>query len=626
MDEHTAETHQFKAEISQLLQILVHSLYKERDIFLRELISNASDALTRMRFELLTNRDVVDPETELTIQVKLGEEDGRKQIIVQDNGVGMNRDELVYNLGTIAQSGAREFLQKLKDDTSQASDIIGQFGVGFYSAFMVADQVQVISRSYRPEDQAVTWISSGDEEFQIEIGEKENRGTEIYLRLREDAEDFANEAKLRQIVKKYSDFVNYPVLVGGEKANQQLPLWRKNPSEVVDAEYDQFYQQNTMDFSSPLIKYHISSDSPLHIRSILFVPSSRERSALNLRQQPGLKLYSHNVLIQDYCTDLLPVWLEFVDGIVESEDIPLNVSRESIQNNPIIRRLGKAIQSRTIKEIRKLGEIEDMYGSFWSEYGRHIKEGLATDPESAADLIPLLRFRSSQSRQRLMSLNEYVSEMGEEQEEIYYILGNDWESVALSPHLDPLSQKGIKVLFLLDPIDVFIAPIIEEHQEYKFVNIADATFKLPGFIQAGEEPDNDQDKEDPNYNRLIGRIVTTLGDKILEVRSSKLLRSSPVRLVSPEGDPTQDVQRLLLQMDKNYQIPKKIFEVNRSHPLIIHLKDLINQQPDDELIDLSILQLYENALILEGLQPNPASSIPQVTELLNIAMRRSLKK
>lgn len=620
-------TYTFKAEISQLLDILIHSLYKERDIFLRELISNASDALTRIKFEMLTNQDVLDPESELGIWISVvnGDDEGEKEIIIKDHGIGMDREELIYNLGTIAQSGAREFLSKIAQNDSDVSDVIGQFGVGFYSVFMVAKEVKVISHSYMPDSEAVAWISSGGQEFTIEPATLPERGTEIHIKLRDDAQEFADDWALKRIVKKYSDYVNYPIYVGDELANQQLPLWRKAPSDVTEEEYNQFYQQMTMDFDEPLEVIHFMSDAPLNIRALLFIPAKREKSMLNLRNDPGLMLYSHSVMIQEYSQDLLPQWLNFVDGVVDSEDLPLNVSRESIQNTRIIRQLAKTIYSRLLKALRKKGETDsETYAEFWHQYGRVLKEGLIADPSAKDDLLPLFRFHTSRSGDDLRSLQEYTDKMAENQEQIYYVLGDSLESIAYSPHLDPFKDRGLEVLYLADPLDSFLTPVLTEFDDHKLINIDDPELALPEIEKPEVEPDEKVTVDDASFNRFVGRCVTTLGDRVTEVRQSKILRNSPVRLVSPDSDPNRDMQRIRRFMDEEYETPPRILELNRSHALISRLSHLVTQNPSDPVIDPSIEQLYESALILEGLHPNPITMLPRIQSLIELAVDRSL--
>lgn len=623
------EEKHFKTEITQLLDILIHSLYKERDIFLRELISNASDALTRVRFEMLTNKSVRDAETELAIHIAVDEDGDKKRIVVRDSGIGMNRDELAQNLGTIAQSGAKEFLQHIADDDSDAADIIGQFGVGFYSVFMVAEEVRVVSLGFRPEDEPVAWTSRGGDRYWIEDAEKERRGTSVQITLKSDASDFANLYLLRQTIKKYSDYVSYPIYVGEEVANQQAPLWRKTVSEVSDDERRQFYQQMTMDFEEPLATIHLASDAPLHVRSLLFIPRSAEGSPLNLRQEPGLRLYAHNVLIQEYCTDLLPRWLEFVDGVVESEDLPLNVSRETIQNAPIMRQLARTLRRRVVKELLAVADSEpDKYALLWESYNRYFKEGLATDVEARDEVLPLLRFHSTADSKELTSLDGYVSRMPEDQKEIYYLLGNDLQTVTLSPHLDPFKERDYEVLLLVDPIDPFVTPLLAEYKEWRLRNVDEASIELPPLEEDEAEASEEASEEtlsEADFNRLVGRFVTTLGDRILEVRQSRVLRSSAIRLVAPEDASGSDMERLQRYLDKDYKVPKRIVEINRGNKLIADLAILVSQSPQDELVDLTINQLYENALVMEGLHPNPTAMLPNIQHLLEVTTARAAR-
>jgi molecular chaperone HtpG len=620
-------SYEFKAEINQLLDILIHSLYKERDIFLRELVSNASDALTRVQFEMLTNQNVLDPEAELAIKITVttDSENGKKIIVIKDSGIGMDESELIYNLGTIAQSGAREFLAEVINEETDAIDVIGQFGVGFYSVFMVAEEVRVISRCYRKDSAAASWISDGGQLFQVETAEKYDRGTEIHITLRDDAAEFADEWALKQIVKKYSDFVSYPIYVGEEQANQQLPLWRKAASDVAAEEYNQFYQQMTMDFQEPLMVIPFASDAPLHLRAILYIPSSKDKSVLNLRKESGIMLYSHNVMIQEYSQDLLPNWLGFVVGVVDSEDLPLNVSRESIQNTRVIRQLAKSIRKRILRELHRRGDKdEELFGKFWRQYGRALKEGLATDPTAKEDLLPLFRFHSSKSGSDLITLKKYVENMPEDQDDIYYVLGDDLDTVAFSPHLDPFKERDIEVLYLADPMDSFIAPLLTEFDGNKLINVDDPDLELVEIGNEEEEPVGAAGTSDADYNRFVGRCVTTLGNRITEVRQSKVLRDSAVRLVSPTDGPDREMQRLRRYMDEEYEIPPRIFEVNREHPLIVDLSQMVATHPGDRIIDLSIEQLYESALIVEGLHPNPATMLPRIQQLMEFAVDRSL--
>ena len=617
-------TYSFKTEVKQVLQILVHSLYKDRDIFVRELVSNASDALTRFHFESLTNRDVLDPDAELAIHIDVEEtEEGElKKIVIKDSGLGMTEEELIRNLGTIAQSGAREFLAKMGESDFDPSDVIGQFGVGFYSVFMISDDVRVVSRSYLPDAQAAAWISDGSESFRIEPAEKSDRGTEIHITLKKDAEEFANDWKLKQIVKKHSDFVRYPVYVGGEQANQQQSLWRKSSSEVEEEEYKNFYRQMTMDFEEPLATIHFTTDAPVHLRSLLFIPAKREPGILAMRKEPGVMLYSHNVLIQEYCTDLLPSWLSFVDGVVDSEDLPLNVSRETVQNNRLMTQLGKMLRKRVLRELKQMAEKEsEKYAMFWQENGRSLKEGLATDPTAKDDVQPFFRYYSSKSDNNLTSLDEYIERMPETQEEIYFVLGDNKTTVTNSPHLDPFKAQDLEVLYWIDPLDVLIAPGMMEYKDKKFRNIDDAGLELP--VDAEEETGEDTVPaiEEAEFNKLVGYCVTTLGDKVVEVRESKVLKNSPVRLVYPGDAQNREMQRLYRMMEQDFEVPKLIFEVNRSHPLIVNLAHLVKEGANSELVTLSVEQLYDSALVQEGLHPNPTAMLPRIEQLMLLAAK-----
>lgn len=614
------EAYQFKAEIKQLLQILVHSLYKDRDIFLRELISNASDALARMQFELLTNQDVHDAEAELAIWLESAEDGDAKTLIVKDSGIGMTHDEIVRNLGTIAQSGAREFLATLRDGTATPTDVIGQFGVGFYSVFMVADEVRVVSRSYQPDAEAVAWISDGGEDFRVESAEKADRGTEIHIKLKSDASEFAQSFKLREIVKKHSDFVSFPIYIDDneKQVNQQQSLWRKPSQDIEQEDYNNFYQQMTLDFEPPLATVHFSSDVPVNVRAMLFIPAKRERNMFSLRKEPGLKLYSNNVLIQEYNTDLLPEWLNFVDGVVDSEDLPLNVSRETVHNNRLMAHLGKTIRKRVLRELGRLAENEpEKYDQFLDQYQFILKQGIAMEPQSKDEIVPLLRFQSSKSDGERIALDTYVERMGDEQEAIYYVLGDDIRSVTHSPHLDPFKARELEVLYFVDPIDPFMVTALLEYKDKKLQDVADAGLELPELDSAETEPE--PELEEKERNLLVGRFVTTLGDRVTEVRETKVLRDSPLRIVPAEDGMSSGMQRIYRYTDQNYEIPKMIVELNVRHPILVNLGHMIGAEESAEVIDLTIDQLYDSALVQEGLHPNPTAMLPRIQRLMELA-------
>jgi molecular chaperone HtpG len=615
------ESLEFKAEVQQLLHILSHSLYTEREIFLRELISNASDALNRMQFEMLTNADVLDPELELAVHVDFDEE--AKTLTVSDTGIGMTRAELIENLGTIAHSGAMAFLKKLEAE-QRIGDIIGQFGVGFYSVFMVADKVSVTSRSYLPDEPAWTWVSHGDNTYTLNPAEKTERGTTIEIELKEDAVEFASAWRLEQIVKKHSDYVSFPIYVKDKIANQQTALWRKPANEVTDDEYNDFYRQLTLDFEKPLLHLHIITDAPVDIRSVLYVPRHRDRGMFRLRPDHGLKLYSRKVLIQENNKEMLPEYLRFVEGVVDSADIPLNVARESVQSTRTMGHIKKALRGRVLKALRELGEENpEDYKTFWEAFGPFIKEGVAMDFGGRDDVLPLLRFPTSKSDGALIALGEYAARMFEGQTDIYYILGDDLNSVARSPHLDAFKARNLEVLYLVDPLDAFMVQNLREYEGKSLKNVDDPDLQLPEAAEEKSTGDTKAELPAEVFGKLIMRFKNVLGERVADVRESKLLKDSPCRLVSPDSGPEREMQRVRRLIEQDYEVPVKILEINRGHPLIQNLAHLIETQFADPLIDLTVEQLFENLLLLEGLHPNPAQMAPRIQELLERAVAAS---
>ncbi|MGC9395025.1 MAG: molecular chaperone HtpG [Anaerolineae bacterium] len=615
------ESLEFKAEVQQLLHILSHSLYTEREIFLRELISNASDALNRVQFEMLTNADVLDPEIELAVHVDFDEE--AKTLTVSDTGIGMTRAELIENLGTIAHSGAMAFLKKLEAE-QRIGDIIGQFGVGFYSVFMVADKVSVTSRSYMPDEQAWTWVSRGDNTYTLSPAEKAERGTTIEIELKEDATEFASAWRLEQIVKKHSDYVSFPIYVKDKIANQQTALWRKPASEVTDDEYDDFYRQLTLDFEKPLLHLHIIADAPVDIRSVLFIPRHRDRGMLRLSPDHGLKLYSRKVLIQENNKAMLPEYLRFVEGVVDSADIPLNVARESVQSTRTMGHIKKALRGRVLKALRELGEENpEDYKVFWEAFGPFIKEGVAMDFGGRDDVLPLLRFPTSKSNGGLVALSDYAERMLEDQADIYYILGDDLTSVARSPHLDPFKARDLEVLYLVDPLDAFMVQNLREYEDKPLKNVDDPDLQLPEAAEDKSTEDTEAELPAEVFGKLIMRFKNVLGERVADVRESKVLKGSPCRLVSQDSGPEHEMQRVRRLIEQDYEVPVKILEINRGHPLVQNLARLIETQFADPLIDLTVEQLFENLLLLEGLHPNPAQMAPRIQELLERAVAAS---
>ncbi|MDQ3007829.1 MAG: molecular chaperone HtpG, partial [Chloroflexota bacterium] len=431
-DANPASTHEnvqefsFKAETKQLLNILIHSLYKDREVFLRELLSNASDALNRMRFEMVTNQNVLDPKEELSIHIKVDKE--ARTLTIQDTGIGMTKDEIIENLGTIAQSGARKFLEATKDQKTDLARVIGQFGVGFYSVFMVADWVRVTSRSYQPDAEAVSWYATGEDNYQVGEADMSARGTRVEIKLKEDAAEFSEESRLKNIIHKHSDYIGFPIYVGEstDPVNKQTSLWRTSKQEVTGEQYQEFYRQTTLDFEDPLLHTHMVTDAPVQLYALLYVPGKAERGMFAQRKEDGLMLYSRNILIDDYNKDLLPEYLRFMQGVVDSEDLPLNISRETVQSSGLMPRLKKVLTNQVIKDLEALAKNNaEKYKTFWQEFGVYIKQGLAANAAEGEKLHSLLRFHTNLNPESWSSLEDYTTRMKEGQKVIYYILGDD---------------------------------------------------------------------------------------------------------------------------------------------------------------------------------------------------------
>ena len=611
----------FKAETQQLLNILIHSLYTEREIFLRELISNASDALARLDYVMLTERDVLNPEAPLEIRIRVDQ--GQNLLVIEDTGIGMTRDEMVENLGTIAHSGAKAFVEAAKQTDRSPAEIIGQFGVGFYSAFMVADSIQVISRSYQPESEAVAWIASGEDTYRLEPAEYGERGTRVQLTLKDDAAEFLDESRLRQVIKRHSDFVPYPIYIGDSETpvNQQTALWRQNPRELEQDAYQEFYKQLTLDFNDPLVYEHMVVDAPVQMYALLYVPKNPQNLVFSTRKEPGLKLYAHKVLIQEFSTELLPIYLNFVQGVVDSEDLPLNVSRESVQSNKIMGHLKRLVTGKVFEMLKKLSdEKPDEFIVFWEAYGGMLKEGVAIEQEEPERLFPLLRFHTDQDLQGWASLKEYLARANPDQKEIYYFLGEDPKAVHFSPHMDAFRKAGIEVLVLAEPVDPFLLMQLKEFEAHPLVNIVNA--ELPADDTADDAVDQASALDEQASTNLVSRAKNILGERVSDVRMTSRLSDSPARLVDAEGAPDPSLQRVYQMMDRKFDMPKKVLELNQRHRIIAGLAELPEDAPK---FTLMIELLFENALLVEGLHPNPVSMIEHIQDLMVDALEKRVE-
>lgn len=605
----------FKAETKQLLHILIHSLYKDREVFLRELISNASDAINRLRFEMLTTQDVLDPKAELKIHIATDKDN--HTLTITDTGIGMTREEMIDHLGTIAQSSARKFMEAAKDKSLDATGMIGQFGVGFYSVFMVAEWVRVTSRSFRPDAQAVTWYATGDDSYEVSPAEMTERGTRIEIKLKEDAAEFAEEFRVKNIVHKHSDYIGFPIYIGTEEkpVNKQTSLWRTARNEITAEQYKDFYRQTTLDFEDPLLHIHMVTDAPVQLYALLFLPAKSERSMFSLRKDDGLKLYSRNILIDEYNKDLLPEYLRFVQGVVDSEDLPLNVSRETVQSSGLMPKLKKVLTNQVIKELETLAKKDaEKYNSFWGEFGVYLKQGIAASPAETETIMPLLRFKTNLQPEVWSSLEEYASRMQDGQKVIYYIVGEDPKSVLRSPHLDAFQSNKTEVLLLTEPMDSFMLMGLRKFKDFELKNVAGAE------VDGAEQPKAEVEAEkipEGDFNSLVERFKQVLGERVTDVRASKRLVQSVARLVDADANSNADLQRVYKYLGKEYEIPKKALELNPSHEI---LKNLLTLESGSELQTLIIEQIFDSALLVEGLHPDPSSMAPRVQQIMEAAL------
>lgn len=607
----------FKAETKQLLHILIHSLYKDREVFLRELLSNSSDALNRIRFAMLTEKNVLDADAELKINITVDKD--ARTITIQDTGIGMTREEIIENLGTIAQSGARKFLEAAKDQKEHATQVIGQFGVGFYSVFMVAESVRVTSRSYQPDAAAVSWYSVGEENFQVEHAEKANRGTKIEIKLKEEVAEFADEYRIKNIISKHSDYIGFPIYVGEgtDPVNKQTAIWRKPKQDVTDEQHKDFYRQLTLDFEEPLMHIHLVTDAPVQVYALLYFPSKSRRDMFSIRKEDGLKLYTRNILIDEYSKDLLPEHLRFVQGVVDSEDLPLNVSRETVQATGIMAKLKKVLTNQVLKELENLAKKDaEKYQTFWQEFGEYIKQGIASaQGEDTEKLQGLLRFKTSLSPETWSSLDGYTERMKADQKEIYYVVGEDVKSVLRSPHLDYYQSQGLEVLLLTEPIDSFMLMNLRKYKDFNLKDVAQA--EDPSTEKPEEEKNEDEKAASEGFDGLIERFKQVLGERVANVRSSTRLSQSVARLVDSGGGMGAEYQRVYKYLGREFEAAPKILELNPTHPI---LTDLLKMDVASPLQTLIIEQIYDSALLTEGLHPDPSSMVPRIQQIIQAAL------
>jgi molecular chaperone HtpG len=613
----SAEKRSFQAEVSRLLEIVAHSLYSNKDVFLRELISNASDACDRLRYAALTQPDLIagDPELKVTIVP----DKAKRTITISDNGIGMSRQELIDNLGTIARSGTAAFVGELSGDAKKDVALIGQFGVGFYSAFMVADEVEVLSRK-AGEAEAWRWISDGKGEFAVEPGERGVRGTTITLHLHEADADYADAPRLEQIVKTYSDHIALPIVLEAlgkrETLNRAAALWMRPRAEITEEQYREFYHHVGHAFDDPWLTLHFKAEGTYEYTGLLFIPATKPFDLFDPARKNRTKLYVRRVFITDDCQELLPPWLRFLKGVVDSEDLPLNVSREMLQKNPMLARMRGQIARRVVGELaRKAKETPDDYAKFWDNFGAVLKEGLYEEIEQRDQLLELARFRST-AAPGLASLEDYVARMKPGQEAIYTITGDTPEAAERSPQLEGFRARQIEVLLLTDPVDDFWMPALGQYKTHKFKSVTRGQADLDTLGAAAKAEPADA-KADGAVASLVALFKLSLGDAVKDVRASNRLTDSPVCLVADEGDLDMHLERLLKQHRQLSEAAKRILEINPNHPLIARLGELVGREgAADSLGDVAWL-LLDQARILEGeTLPDPAAFARRLSSVL----------
>ena len=619
------ETLGFQAEVKQLLQLMIHSLYSNREIFLRELISNASDACDKLRFEGLHNAALFEDDSDMAIRVGYDKE--ARTLTVSDNGIGMNRDEVINNLGTIAKSGTREFFTRLSGDQQKDAHLIGQFGVGFYSSFIVSDRVTVLTRRAGEHvDQGVRWESDGGGEFSIEMVNKATRGTEITLHLRDGQDDLLEGYKLRGIIRKYSNHIVQPILMKKEEwkdgkqqmldedetVNQASALWARSKNEITDEQYQEFYKHVGHDFDDPLAWTHARVEGRQEYTQLLYIPAHAPFDLWDRQARHGIKLYVRRVFIMDDAEQLMPLYLRFVRGVVDSSDLPLNVSREILQESKDIEAIRKGCTGKVLGLLADLAENDkEKYATFWGEFGKVLKEGVGEDFANKDKIAGLLRFASTHADtpDETVSLKEYIGRMKEGQEKIYYVTAETFNAAKNSPHLEVFRKKGIEVLLMSDRVDEWALSYLTEFDGKPLASVAKGGLDLGKLEDEAEK--QAQEKEVDEFKELTGRIKASLAERVKEVRITHRLTDSPACLVAEEHDLSGNLARMLKAAGQKAPVSQPILEINPQHPVVLRLKT------EEKRFDDWAAVLFDQALLAEGGQlDDPATFVKRVNQLM----------
>lgn len=604
----TKHQHGFQAEVKQLLDIVIHSLYTDKEIFVRELVSNAADALEKMRLKQLTENSIYQADRPLEILITTDEE--AKTLTISDAGIGMTRDELTENLGTIAHSGTKKFLEGLKEKGDSNADVIGQFGVGFYSAFMASDTVDVYTHSWDDSGESLKWSSDGSTGYSIDPAESAERGAKIVMHLKEGMEEFATETRIKEILEKYSNFVSFPVKLNDELINKVEALWLKSKSDVTEEQYNEFYKFIGSAWDEPRYTMHFSADAPLSINALLFVPNENQEQFGMGQMEAGVSLYCRKVLIDAKPEKLLPEWLRFLKGVIDSADLPLNISRESMQDSALIQKLNKLITKRFLKFLEKEAkDSPEKYEEFYAKFGRFLKEGVATSFEHQKQLAGLLRMESSMTDAgKYTTFAEYIDRAKEDQDTIYYLIGASREIIENGPYLEAFKARGIEVAYFTDGVDQYVLDSMPEFDGKKLIPADRADIELDDVASEGEE------LEETKLKALSVFMAETLGEKVEKVEAGKRLVNSPVAALTPAETPNAQMRGMMKAMGQEVPDPKVVLELNPRHAVIKNLSAL--QESNEELAKLVTQQLADNAMLAAGVLDNPQGMVNRLHDIL----------
>ena len=606
----------FQAEVSKLLDLVANSLYSEREIFLRELISNSADACEKLRYLALSKKNILGENKILEIKINVSKK--RKIIEIEDNGIGMSRQDLIDNLGTIARSGTNKFIESIKSKKTNDISAIGQFGVGFYSSYMVADTVAVHSKNVE-DDSSHLWISNGKDNYTIEELKKENRGTKISLNIKKDSEEFLDSMRLRSIISKYSNYIPFPIYLKDldtkdkeEKINEGNPLWLKDKKDIKTEDYKQFYNNISFNFDEPLKTIHFNAEGVINYKALLYLPTNQPMDLFNSERKNKIKLYVQKVFITDECDEIMPNWLRFVPGVVDSQDISLNISREMLQNNPVIDKIKKGITNKVLNEINTLSTKDnEKFLDFWKNFGAVIKEGLYEFNDHHEKLLSLLRFENSYNNNSI-SLDDYVKNMTKDQREIYYFANTDKEHIKNSPQLEAFIDKKIPVLFMTDAVDEFWLQNINKYKEFEFKSISKGKVDISNLGIKQKDKKESSKKINNKINDLTSLLKKELKDKISDVIISDRLTKSPVLLVAEESGMDINMEKLMKMHNQKTPESKKVLEINAEHPMIVKISENLNNFDHKKVAQI----ILDQANILDGnILSNPTSYTENLTDL-----------